>query len=179
MTKKIFLPVAILLTFFMLATSTMANTVSMSGNNTPTSQDMDLLFGKDKVLLSEVSPLTISELQNTEGTWVWGAVGAAGGLAYYAWSTPRSQWSWGGAALSAGSGFLTTSGLGTAYKIARYGSSTLKLGSRVFKIAKHGAHHKFKTGFRKHIQVTTFKKSVSNSHRNWYRPYGRSYRTRR
>ncbi len=57
----------------------------------------------------QLAALSQQEMMETEGAWVWNTVawtagGGALGTGTYLWTTPRSQWSWGGAGRAFGSG---------------------------------------------------------------------------
>lgn len=73
-----------------------------------TETDLSALFEQtDKPM--QLAALSGQEMQETEGAWVWNTVawtagGGALGTGTYLWTTPRSQWSWGGAGRAFGSG---------------------------------------------------------------------------
>lgn len=58
---------------------------------------------------TEIAILSPQEMKDTEGAWLWNTVawtagGGALGATTYLWTTPQSQWSWGGAGTAFGSG---------------------------------------------------------------------------
>ncbi len=66
--------------------------------------------------LASLQPLLAKEMKETEGAWLNFAIGGAIGLGSYLYTTPRSSWSWGGAARN--TAYVLVGG--GAFKAARY-----------------------------------------------------------
>lgn len=73
-----------------------------------TAADTLMLFEQDAKPM-QLAALSQQEMKETEGAWINFAVGAAGGLGFYAWHHRNnfSNMTWSGAAFSAGTGALT------------------------------------------------------------------------
>lgn len=84
--------------------------VSGSGYPTPafSQSDINELFDNAGEPM-QLASLSAKEMKETEGAWIWNTIawtagGGALGAGTYLWSTPRSQWTWGGVGRAVGSG---------------------------------------------------------------------------